>query len=142
MGSSRRIQRFRIKISWFHRADFQHLVKEVWNSHKGDISEIISTLTKRANWWRDEILCSALKRKKRCQVWLEGIQRALSQYQSIYLRNLEISSINEYKEILRQESLYWYQRSWFTWLKEGDIYSKFFHASVIAKRAKEKKFLC
>lgn len=41
--------------------------------------------------------------------------------------------------ILKQEEIYWLQRSWLQWLKEGDENTKFFH--VVANGHRNRNFI-
>lgn len=49
---------------------------------------------------------SISKRKKRCLVWIGGIQRVLADRESSYLQNMESTLIQEYKDILEQERIF------------------------------------
>lgn len=40
----------------------------------------------------------------------------------------ELEAQSQLHMVLRQEKIFWCQRSWTKWLKEGDAITKFFHA--------------
>ncbi|KAJ8765041.1 hypothetical protein K2173_010517 [Erythroxylum novogranatense] len=67
---------------------------------------------------------------------LKGIQLFLSYRHSSYLVNLEVQLAEEYRTVLRQEELFWFQKSRIKWLQEGDRATAFFHATTLARRNK------
>lgn len=65
-------------------------------------------------------------RKKRCLARLEGIQKELSRRESAFLEEKKPELMTEYKNILHEKELYWFQRAREKWLKEGERCTKFF----------------
>ena len=49
---------------------------------------------------------------------------------------LEASLQEEYREILKQEELLWFQNSHEDWIKSGDYNTRFFHIQAVVRRHK------
>lgn len=69
---------------------------------------------------------------------LAGIQRALADRLSVFLTNLEAQLNSEYQKVLHQEELLWFQKSRIQWLTAGDRATRFFHATLICKRKRNR----
>ena len=96
----------------------------------------MKNFTERIKNWNREIFGNIIRRKRRCQVRLNGIQRSLSRAPSHRLQKLEKELIVEYNTILEQEEIMWHQRAKVEWLKYGDGNTKFFHLSTVIRRRK------
>lgn len=123
-------------LAWLSCEDFGDLVKEVWESHDRNILQTFQTFTARAKWWSRESFGNTRKLKHKCLARLEGVQKELALRQSGFLENLY--SRLEYEELLRREEIYHMQRSHERGLIQGECNTKYFHVSVLAKRAKSK----
>lgn len=53
---------------------------------------------------------------------------------SSFLRTLEEELRNEFERILVQEELYWFQKSKFDWINQGDRNTRFYHAQTLSRR--------
>ena len=101
-----------------------------------DLLENVKSFMETIKNWNREIFGNMLRRKKRCQVRLNGIQRSLSRAPSHRLQKLEKELSVEYNTILEQEEIMWHQRAKVEWLKYGDGNTKFFHLPTIIRRRK------
>lgn len=79
-----------MEIGWFQRADFGELVKTTWDWHKVNLKDTLELLIKRIVWWKQKVSGSVPKRKRRCLARLSGIQSALCQFSTNYLKILEV----------------------------------------------------
>lgn len=77
-------------------------------------------------------------RKKRNELRLGGVQRALAGGKNVFLINLERELRRERSTILLQEEMLWLQKSWIEWLKSGDSNTKFFHTSTVVRRRRNR----
>ena len=69
---------------------------------------------------------------------LGGIQKALTCRENPFLNRLEEALSAEYRQILRQEEIFWYQKSRCQWLSFGDRNITYFHTKTIIRRQRNK----
>lgn len=69
---------------------------------------------------------------------LGGIDRANPRGNNAFLNNLQEILWSKYEKTLLQEELLWCQRVRYRWLQFGNRNTKFFHASTIIKRKRNK----
>lgn len=78
-------------------------------------------------------------RKKR---WIlggiEGVQRAQANQFSHNLQCLEKDLVTDFNNILAQEEMLWFQKSWAKWIVQGERNTRFYHLSTIIRRRKSK----
>lgn len=67
-----------------------------------------------------------------------GIQTALSKAPSRSLEKLEVKLMAELDQILEQEEQYWRQKARYQWITQGERNTRFFHASVVARRRRNR----
>lgn len=65
---------------------------------------------------------------------IAGIQRALVHGHSPSLVRLEKELLAEYNSVLKQEEIYWFQKSRVEWLQLGDRSTAFYHATTLNRR--------
>lgn len=66
---------------------------------------------------------------------LLGIQTAMARRPKPFLQQLEAELSHEYQTLLQQEQLHWFQRSRSKWLVQSEQNTKYFHTSILIRRA-------
>lgn len=69
---------------------------------------------------------------------LSGIDRANPKGTNPYLNQLQETLWEEYEKTLLQEKILWSQRARYEWLQFGDQNTKFFHASMLVKKKRNR----
>lgn len=130
-------RQFKYEAFWEEHADCSHTVQEGWNLGSSVESGWHNVLVKTK-------LCKERLKKwhhhtfKRADKGNMGLKRQLND-----MLNQESSRVNwsevgdikkQIKELWKQEEIFWGQRSRLKWLNWGDKNSKFFHASTIQRR--------
>ncbi|XP_039002410.1 uncharacterized protein LOC120128861 [Hibiscus syriacus] len=121
---------------------FSHQLEELNNVQDPDIQAQIKTpLFEVGLLSEDEAMKvsdTEGKKKKALLVRIRGIEKALNLYHSDYLSDLESKLREELDVVLEQEESFWRQKACSNWVIHGDRNSRFFHASVMAKRRRNK----
>jgi hypothetical protein len=110
--------------------EFRPFVLDSWENSL-PLNETLASFTEKVKVWNKQVYL------KRGGFWLGGIQRALSERNSVHLFGLEKNLKAEYREVLTQEEILWYHKSRVQWIQFGDCNSKFFHTSTLIRRKKE-----
>lgn len=135
VNPQRKDYHFRFQLNWFEHRDFVPFVTSNWN-HDGNLTEKLSCLTMKMRRWSREVFGNIKLKKTRCLDRIRGIQLALSQNGSNYLKQLEEELVAEYNELLNQEEVFWFQRSKLQWMVNGERNTRFFHLTTIRKQRK------
>lgn len=69
---------------------------------------------------------------------IKGIQKSPHYQYNPFLQNLESNFIPEYEKLLKFEEDFWKEKSRINWLLQGDSNTKFFHASTLNKRRRNR----
>ncbi|QHN76141.1 Putative ribonuclease H protein family [Arachis hypogaea] len=88
--------------------------------------------------WNTSVFGDIFQRKKKILRRLNGISNRLTHGSNRFLENLQFYLCRDYKEVLVQEELLWFQKSRSKWLEFGDWNTKFFHGSTMVRRRKNK----
>lgn len=124
---------FRFEAVWTTSPKFETMMRREWRGELALSSALKDLLTKfRA--WNMATFGIIFRRKKRNELRLGGIQRALAKKTNRYLLNLEKELREERSLLLRQEEILWHQKSHEEWLKVGDGNTKYFHTSTLIRR--------
>ncbi|KAJ8774453.1 hypothetical protein K2173_016899 [Erythroxylum novogranatense] len=100
--------------------------------------EAIRAVTRAAQEFNSKVFGNLFHRKRVLMARLKGIQLYLSHRHSPYLVNLEVQLADEYRNVLRQEELFWFQKSRIKWLQGRDRVMTFFHVTTLARRNKNR----
>ncbi|KAK8708792.1 hypothetical protein V6N13_059829 [Hibiscus sabdariffa] len=95
-----------VSIGWLQHADFNHFVKNKWDSST-PISATIEKLCAAAASWNRYVFGSIPLRKRHVIARLRGVQRSLGHKHNTFLSQLENSLLIELEQILDQEELLW-----------------------------------
>lgn len=87
--------------------------------------------------WNQDVFGNINKRKMELSE-LCGIDRANPRGTNIFLNQLQESLWKDYEKILVQEKLLWCQRVRHKWVHFGDRNTKFFHASTLVRKKRNK----
>ncbi|CAA7020289.1 unnamed protein product [Microthlaspi erraticum] len=131
---AKRQKQFRFDKRWIGLEGLLESIKQGWNNNRG---EVAPGLVDRINNCRHEISVWRKEKKTHGKQQIEELQQALEEVQNDDNNTQEelIDITNKLKEAYRDEEAYWKQKSWNMWLKDGDLNTKFFHASTKQRRA-------
>lgn len=137
---------FRFEIVWDSTKGFKELIQQWWGN--GDLlgcgayimAKKLSRLKMNLKHWAKFCFGSIKLRKLALLNVLDVLDQAKEdRYLSLTKWSYEQLLLERLTEIRNQEKIYWRQRSWLQWLKEGDDNTKFFHA--VANGRKNKNFI-
>ncbi|KAL2899374.1 hypothetical protein RDABS01_024456 [Bienertia sinuspersici] len=128
---------FRFQAAWLTHEKFQDLMKESWDSNAPLIPHL-KDFSNKLQDWNKEVFHNIFRQKRVLLARINGIQKSLCERRNSSLMKLENVLRRELDEVLKQEELFWYQKSRVTWLKDGDRNTTFFQLSTIVRRWRNK----
>lgn len=128
---------FRFQAAWLSHDSFTSVVEESWHGNTDWLAGRHS-FTEKITVWNKEVFGDIFRRKQTIIRRLIGIERTLDNYHRPDLEDLHSALWDEFNLILEQEEMFWFQKSRCDWLSFGDRNTKFFHASTIIRRKKNK----
>lgn len=144
-GNERVKSSFKFQSMWWRDPSFLELLETWWKEIRvgGSISFILTkklqALNQKLKTWNKEKFQNIFVEMAKVETELEILNEKVIEFG---MRNEEFFKETELNwklaKILKREELYWKDKSREVWLSEGDANSKFFHASVFAKRASNK----
>lgn len=129
---------FRFETMWLSHPDFDKVVMEAWDEGGQILQESIKAFHQKAFQWNKEVFGNIFQKKRQILARLAGIQRKLSFKPLDFLINLERSLRGQYQELLKNEREFWLLTSRTDWILEGERNTRFFHASTVINRRKNK----
>lgn len=133
----RSLKRFRFLAAWATKESFSELIKDSWRS-KEDWPIAISHLKDRIIEWNNTIFGNINLRKRSLTRRLQGIDRANPEGTNVFLNQLQETLWKEYERTLLHEEILWCQRARSTWLQFGNRNTRFFHASSVVRKKRNK----
>lgn len=133
----RHVQRFHFLAAWVTEEAFTDVIKNSW-SKEDSWPVAISNLTNSIQDWNKNVFGNINRRKRHLINRLCGIDRANPRGNNTFLNNLQEVLWRKYKKTLLQEEILWCQRARYKWLQFGDRNTKFFHASTLIRRKRDK----
>ncbi|XP_074315430.1 uncharacterized protein LOC141651628 [Silene latifolia] len=110
-------------------------IKRVWEEDDWNVIETISRCARELQKWKGISIGKILrdlKRKRKRISWLNENERTVANVEE---RKKVMKDINQ---LLRQEEMFWRQRSRALWLKDGDRNTKYFHRKAGSAKQKNK----
>lgn len=128
---------FRFDRRFLNKPLVKEAIQQAWNSPNGrvvlKVSDKLRKCRKSLSKWKRDNNLNSLTRITQAQVHLETEQSSsFPRFQVVTELRLELC------DAYREEETYWRMRSRDQWVDEGDKNSKFFHASVKARRGKQR----
>lgn len=130
-------KRFKFMATWTTEKSFRDLVRINWRNDV-DLPNAISSLTGKILEWNNTVFGNIHKRKRDLTKRLNGIDKANPRGTNSFLNQLQETLWKDYEKILLQEELLWCQRARHRWLQFGDRNTKFFHASTMVRKKRNK----
>ncbi|CAA0813980.1 Unknown protein, partial [Striga hermonthica] len=128
-------KRFTYDKRWFNMPGFAEILENVWKDSVTrqdlfSLKERIKNVRKTLIGWKASQKTNSLKEIERCkeslsQLAMKGGDRDWAAWHKL---------TSELNQAYKNEELYWSQKARISWLKEGDMNSAFFHASVQNRR--------
>lgn len=88
--------------------------------------------------WNKEVFGDIHKKKRLLVARIEGVQKAFDLNYCTGLIKLDIKLKKELEEVLVQEEMFWFQKSQEEWIQSGDRNKKYYHASTMVRRARNR----
>ncbi|XP_059066331.1 uncharacterized protein LOC131857650 [Cryptomeria japonica] len=134
---------FKFQNMWWRDASIRENMEKWWsqcNHMRGTPSfyfiKKIAYIKNQLRIWNREVFKNIFSEKERIEAELEALNLIFlveGMNQDDYIHEKELISM--LSEILTREEIYWKDKAREMWIKEGDKNTKFFHASVKARRA-------
>ncbi|KAL4284236.1 hypothetical protein GQ457_16G014030 [Hibiscus cannabinus] len=113
-------------------------VQRTWNSTPGLVLDKLQAIGTNLDHWQH-------KRRVRTIGHINFLHHKLNRYLERNLSQMDaidfINAKNELRNLLREQEVYWAQRSRIQWLKFGDKNTRFFHSRASARRKKKNHIL-
>ncbi|KAI9072249.1 hypothetical protein K1719_045798 [Acacia pycnantha] len=133
---------FRFETSWALHEDFLEVVREGWADEMGPTENKVAGLVLRLKAYKEKLVRWSKSVFPNFQMLIDQLKQWLDRYNSGFLTEQTVTEAEELtrqlEEAWSQEELYWWQKSWISWLNCGDMNTKFFHNSVIQRRQRNK----
>ena len=128
---------FKFQSAWLTHLNFNNVVKKQWKDNIPFTQNIIQLSAALWEWNRNQF-GNVFQRKRKLWARLEGVQRKLTKKKIFGMIKLERKIQKELETTLQREELIWYQRSREDWIASGDRNTKFYHASTLVRRSRNK----
>ncbi|XP_073019412.1 uncharacterized protein [Primulina eburnea] len=126
-----------VLAAWLTHSDFQNEIQHEWQDQrmlKDNVISLANVLTE----LKSATFGNIHKRKRELIARIDGVQRILGHQPRHRLLKLDAKLRRELDKVLEQEELLWYQKSREDWIVSGDRNTKFYHASTMVRRSKNK----
>ncbi|XP_059070959.1 uncharacterized protein LOC131862033 [Cryptomeria japonica] len=135
---------FKFQIMWWQDSTILNNLEKWWNqcNHiKGTPSlcfiKNLAYIKNQLKTWNKESFKNIFSEKERIENELEALNsKVMTEGMDQIDFNREKDLTNKLSEILIREEIYWKDKARELWIGEGDMNTKFFHASVKTRRAK------
>ncbi|XP_074313724.1 uncharacterized protein LOC141648916 [Silene latifolia] len=126
---------FRFEQIWVGEEGCEDTIKKAWEEDDWNVVDTIARCARELQKWKGVSIGKIMRdlsRKRRRLKWLNVNERTVA---NVRERKAVIKDINS---LLRQEEVFWRQRSRALWLKEGDRNTKYFHRKAGQQKKKNR----
>ncbi|XP_074278207.1 uncharacterized protein LOC141601801 [Silene latifolia] len=126
-------KQFRFEQIWVGEEGCEDTIRRVWDIGDCDVLETISRCADELKKWKGVSIGKILRdlsRKRKILSWLNENERSSGMVKE------RKRLMGEITHLLRQEEVFWRQRSRALWLREGDRNTKYFHRKARQRRKK------
>ncbi|GLT30193.1 hypothetical protein SLA2020_050080 [Shorea laevis] len=132
------VKPIRFEAAWLTHDAFKQVFTEAWLSHGSLLPNAIKSVQEACMQWNKNVFGDIFRRKRQLKGRLQGIQNSVHYTTSHFLQGLEMELLDEYHRALHAEELFWCQKSRVEWTASGDRNTKFYHASTVIRRGKNR----
>ncbi|XP_057449118.1 uncharacterized protein LOC130740498 [Lotus japonicus] len=125
---------FRFNAAWSDHSQFEVVVENAWRSGDEDIIIKLDRVREASQDFNKEVFGNIFRRKRHVEARLRGVQRELDSLVTSDLVLFEADLQREYKSILKQEELLWFQKSRENRVQYGDRNTAYFHTQTVIRR--------
>ncbi|GLT80127.1 hypothetical protein SLA2020_515820 [Shorea laevis] len=136
--SSRCSKPLRFEAAWLTHANFGVVFSEAWLANAHSLTMAISSVREACTQWNKNVFGDLFHKKRHLHARLTGIQNSQHYLTSQFLQSLEVELLDEYHKVLHAEELFWCQKSRHDWIASGDQNTRFYHASTIIRRGRNR----
>ena len=114
--------------------NYANLVSQSWNITPGDAICKLEGVKEKSIMFNWDVFGNIFKRKRQLEGRIKEVHRQLDMVITSDLIQLEINLQQDYKEVLAQKEMLWFQKSREEWIKLGNKNIKFFHTQIKRRR--------
>lgn len=127
---------FKFMAAWVDHPDFAPLVNNAWRQSEESIQVKLARVRQDAVDFNQNVFGNIFRRKRRIEARLKGVQRELNKNITSDLVQFEKDLQREYRSILKQEELTWFQKARDNRIRLGDRNTAYFHTQAVIRRKK------
>ena len=124
---------FRFQELWLSDMSFPNVVSSAWSCNR-NLAESTEVFSKEATSWNRNHFGNIHQKKKRIMTRIYGAQKAISNWPSSSLLNLEDKLHQELEVVLDQERDLWMLQSRISWMIQGDRNTSYYNVFALARR--------
>ena len=116
---------FHVQAAWFSHEDFDSIIKNNWKTNV-PFSDNSRHMTDTLKNWNANVFGNIFKRKRRLLARITGVQRKIAISPNLGLFRLDKKLKEELDLVLKQEEIFFFQKSREDWIVNGDRNTSFF----------------
>ncbi|XP_028769381.1 uncharacterized protein LOC114726829 [Neltuma alba] len=128
---------FRFEAMWLKHPDFKNFMEKKWNKGE-EMVKALESLKEALRVWNKEVFGDLRKRKNKLLARIGGIQQSLGKSRNPFLDELSQELQQELMELLLQEEIFWFQKSWGEWMENGDRNTHYYHLKTLNRRRRNR----
>ncbi|XP_057443884.1 uncharacterized protein LOC130736046 [Lotus japonicus] len=129
---------FRFLAAWVDHPEYRSVVQAAWNTGQQTITTKLNRVQMDSCAFNKNVFGNIFRRKRWVEGRLRGVQRELSFRVSSDMTRFEAELQMEYRSLLKQEELLWFQKARENRVKFGDRNTSYFHTHTVIRRKRNR----